>query len=271
MRYTPLVFLVLAACSSSTDTSSTRYNFAVVGGMHQSSTAGSAQLPAPITSQLTRDPEGKFASRVYDFFAPAMAYAQQQIPLPGEPVEGAIVCGREAEPGEPQVIPLCAFTLSDGKAANTVKPGTKAGTFDVVFSAQVQSQQPVVDSTTVIVEAGTAAQIGTTTFGPIAVTVDGTIDIHDIILNVRDKYSNFVYAKGSTYRNEGIPNFTPTFVVRAGDTAPYPTWKWADTGEPRPAGESGWIVTLGSEWSGQRVTVYFWVGDAEHHFTVQVG
>lgn len=150
-----LAVVALAACGGATDTKPVRYNFAVVDGANQKSTAGSPVLEKKITAQLTRDPQGEFATRVFDFLAPKLAYAQA-INLPGEPVEGAIVCGREALPGEPQVQPLCAFTLADGKAANTVVPGTKAGTFNVVFTAQVTSQEPVKDSTTVIVEAGPA-------------------------------------------------------------------------------------------------------------------
>lgn len=152
------LFTLLAfslACGGSTDTKTTRYNFAVVDGLNQASTAGSASLSKPITSQLTRDPQGKFATRVFDFFAPAITYAQS-LSLSGDPVAGAIVCGRVAPIGEPQVVPLCAFTLADGKAANVVVPGTKAGAYDVLFSAQVPSEAPVVDSTKVTVEAGAA-------------------------------------------------------------------------------------------------------------------
>lgn len=145
--------LVLAACGGSTDTVATRYNFAVIAGANQSSVAGEAHLVAPITSQLTRDPQGQFATRVFNFLAPAVAYAQS-VGLPGTPVQGAIVCGRVAAFGEPQVVPLCAFTLADGKAANTVQGGTKAGTYNVLFTAQVPSQAPVEDSTTVTVRAG---------------------------------------------------------------------------------------------------------------------
>lgn len=162
MRYL-LAFLGMVAvlgCGSATDAGPTRYNFAVVAGANQSSTAGTPRLVSPITSQLTRDPQGTFASRaldrVGDFMLPALAYAQG-INLAGDPVAGAIVCGRVAPIGEPQVVPLCAFTLSDGKAANTVEPGTKAGTFDVVFTAQDVGQQPIKDSTMVTVLPGPMA------------------------------------------------------------------------------------------------------------------
>lgn len=148
----PLVAL-LSACGGSTDTAATRYNFAVIDGKNQASAAGTATLARPITSQLTRDPQGQFASRVFDFLAPEKAYAQG-ISLSGDPVVDAIVCGRVAPVDEPQVVPLCAFTLADGKAANVVKPGTKAGTYNVLFTAQVPTQEPVVDSTTVVVQAG---------------------------------------------------------------------------------------------------------------------
>jgi hypothetical protein len=154
MRYLALLTLtLLAACGSSTDVEPTRWNFGIVDGANQKSTAGTPSLAKPITAQLTRDPQGEFAW--VDLLLPPKAYAQV-INLPGEPVANAIVCGREAKTGEPQVVPLCAFTLADGKAANTVVPGTKAGTYDVVFSAQVPSQQPVVDSTSVVVEPGPA-------------------------------------------------------------------------------------------------------------------
>lgn len=134
---------------------STRWNFAVIDGRNQKSVAGDASLAKAVTSQLTRDPNGKFATRVLDLLRPAVAYAQG-LALAGEPVANAIVCGRESAPGEPKVVPLCAFTLADGKAANTVEAGTKAGTFNILFTAQVPSEEPVVDSTTVVVEPGPA-------------------------------------------------------------------------------------------------------------------
>ena len=271
--------ILLAACGkSATDTGPVRYNFAVIDGANQVSTAGDAALAKRVTSQLTRDPQGTFATRVFDFIAPTIAYAQGLV-LSGTPVAGAIVCGREAKLGEPQVIPLCAFTLADGKAANTVVPGTKAGAYNVLFTAQVPATEPVKDSTTVVIGAGAPAEIGVLTFGPIAVAVGGTIDLHDIIGFTRDKYNNFGYLRGDVGAI-GVPNFTPTSVIREGDFPPassctvnavnYSTWKWACSGEPRPAGQSGWVVTLGSEWSGKRVTVYFWVGEAEHHVTADV-
>jgi len=158
MRGKVLGFLLVAAvaCGGATDTGPTRYNFAVIDGRNQVSVAGDATLAKPITSQLTRDPQGKFATRVLDFLAPAIAYAQT-LTLSGTPVANAIVCGREAKAGEPQVIPLCAFTLTDGTAANSVHGGTKAGKFNILFTAQVTSQLPVADSTTVAVAAGAMA------------------------------------------------------------------------------------------------------------------
>lgn len=151
-----LLLLAVVACGGSTDVRPTRYNFAVIDGANQVSKAGDATLAKSITVQLTRDPQGRFATRVLDFFAPAVAYAQQ-LSLAGNPVAGEIVCGRESGPGEPKVVPLCAYTLADGKAANTVQGGTKAGTYNILFTAQVPSQAPVVDSTTVTVEAGAYA------------------------------------------------------------------------------------------------------------------
>ena len=129
------VALVLSACGSSTDTVPTRCNFAVIDGRNQASTAGTAQLAKPITSQLAVDPNGKFATGIFNWLAPAVAYAQT-LTVSGTPVADAIVCGRETLPGEPKVVPLCAFTLADGKAANSVESGTKAGTYNIVFTAQ---------------------------------------------------------------------------------------------------------------------------------------
>jgi hypothetical protein len=188
MRFTLLLLaLTLTACGGATDTAATRYNFAVVAGMNQTSAAGDVQLAQKITAQLTRDPQGKFATRVFDFFAPKLAYAQG-INLSGEPVANAIVCGREALVGEPQVQPLCAFTLADGKAANTVVPGTKAGTYNVVFTAQVPSTEPVKDSTTVIVAAGPASPTFHTS---------GPLGVSPYVLpasTVQDQYGNSVAA-----------------------------------------------------------------------------
>lgn len=155
MRVAGSLFLMVAAisCGSATDTGPTRYNFAIIDGLDQSGTAGTTTLPKPITAQLTKDPEGRFAARVIDFLLPLKAFAQG-LTLPGQPVVGALVCGREAEPGEPTVEPLCGFTLTDGKAPKVVKPGTKAGTYNIVFSAQAVGESPIKDSTTVTVEAG---------------------------------------------------------------------------------------------------------------------
>jgi hypothetical protein len=186
MRAIPALLLaVLAACGSSTETSPTRYNFAVVDGLNQKSTAGDLALAKPITAQLTRDPGGKFASRVFDFLRPSIAYAQG-LTLAGVPVADQIVCGRESAPGEPKVVPLCAYTLANGKAANTVQGGTKAGTYNILFTAQVPAQEPVVDSTTVTVEAGPmAAHDFLPGHGFQCWTVFPAI-------NVRDKYGNAV-------------------------------------------------------------------------------
>lgn len=146
--------IVIVGCGgSSTDQGPARYNFAVVDGLNQSSTAGAPTLAKPITAQLTRDPQGKFATRVFDLFAPALAYAQS-LNLPGDPVAGQLVCGEESASGEPKVVPLCAYTLATGKAANSVQGGTKAGVYTMRFTAQVPTEMPVKDSTTVTVEPG---------------------------------------------------------------------------------------------------------------------
>jgi hypothetical protein len=198
---------LLAACGSSTDNTPTRYNFAVIDGKNQASPAGSATLARPITSQLTRDPQGQFASRVLDFLAPEKAYAQG-INLAGTPVADAIVCGRVAPVGEPQVVPLCAFTLADGKAANVVQPGTKAGTYNVVFSAQVPAAEPVVDSTTVIVQAGPAS---------LTFRTPGTLNPSPYTLpdnTVQDQYGNGVTGYsviGDDIISVGVDGRTLTF------------------------------------------------------------
>lgn len=153
----PALLAALTACgNSSTDPAPTRYNFGIVDGANQSSTAGTPQLSAPITAQLTRDPQGKFATRVFDLLLPMKAFAQG-LTLSGEPIEGQLVCGEEANTGEPRVEPLCAFTLADGKAPNKVQPGTKSGQYWMVFTAQEVGQAPVKDSTTVTVLPGPAA------------------------------------------------------------------------------------------------------------------
>lgn len=158
-RFPLFAIVLLFACGdgkSLVDPGPTRYNFGIVGGANQTSVAGANQLPQPVTSQLTKDPNGKFANRLRDFILPLKAFAQG-LQMPGTPVAGALVCAREAAPGEPTAFPLCAFTLADGKAPITVKGGTKAGSHWVKFSAQVQSQQPVTDSTIVTVVAGPVA------------------------------------------------------------------------------------------------------------------
>jgi hypothetical protein len=173
LRTVPVLAAVLAcSSSSSTDTLPTRYNFAVIDGGNQASVAGTPRLAKPVTSQLARDPAGKFArSGAFDFLFPRAAYAQT-LTVPGTPIANAIVCGREAAPGEPQVVPLCAFTLADGKAVNSVEPGTKAGTFNILFTAQVPSQLPVQDSTTVTVLPGPADPNLHTVGADMPVTID---------------------------------------------------------------------------------------------------
>jgi hypothetical protein len=181
-----IVLLAAIACGGATGTAPapTRYNFAVIDGKNQSSRAGDATLAKPITAELTRDPQGRFATRVFDLLAPTVAYAQG-LSLAGDPVANAIVCGRVAPVGEPQVVPLCAYTLADGKAANVVQGGTKAGTYTVLFTAQVPTQEPVVDSTTVTVEAGPAAP-DLHVSGPILTLPTDTIPANA----VRDIYGN---------------------------------------------------------------------------------
>jgi hypothetical protein len=219
--------LAIAACSSSsTAPSATRYNFAVIDGRNQISTAGDATLQRSITSELTRDPQGQFATRVFDFFAPAVAYAQT-LTLSGTPVANAIVCGREAKPGEPQVIPLCAFTLADGKAANSVKGGTKAGTYNILFTAQVTAQQPVADSTTVTVIPGPADAnfriIGAILFSPAVLPADAVRDafanavpfrvVGDANITVSDTTTGSVGARTLTFIESTNPNGGTSAIV----------------------------------------------------------
>ena len=220
-----LILLASLACGSSTDTAATRYNFAVIDGANQASTAGAATLARPITSQLTRDPQGKFAAGVLNFLLPAAAYAQG-LTLSGTPVANAIVCGRVAPVGEPQVVPLCAFTLADGKAANVVQGGTKAGTYNVLFTAQVPSQEPVVDSTTVIVEAGAVDPGFHVTGNPIVfspATIPETA-VHDSYGNavpfviVGDKNLAVSNGRTLTFDNSTDPNGT-TGVAELRDAA----------------------------------------------------
>ncbi len=187
----PLVFAIMACGSGKDliDPGPTRYNFGIVDGANQSSTAGAAALPQPITSQLTKDPGGKFATRLKNFVLPVIAFAQG-LQMPGTPVAGALVCAREAGPGEPTAFPLCAFTLGNGKAPITIKGGTKAGVHHVVFSAQVPSQEPVKDSTVVTVEAGPATvnayNEGFTTTG----TSPWLVDNNPVDRFVRDTFGN---------------------------------------------------------------------------------
>lgn len=192
MRFLSITVLALlvTACGGATDTSPTRYNFAVVDGRNQTSTAGAAQLAKPITAQLTQDPQGKFATRVFDFLGPAIAYAQT-LSLAGTPVANAIVCGRETGPGEPKVVPLCAYTLADGKAANSVQGGTKAGTYNILFTAQVPSTAPVVDSTTATVEAGAADTLTVYPRGWLF-TSGAKFSVANLVRRAADKYGNQV-------------------------------------------------------------------------------
>ncbi|HWL41018.1 MAG TPA: hypothetical protein VNO75_12355 [Gemmatimonadaceae bacterium] len=139
-------------------------------------------MSRPITVQLTRDPNGKFATRVLDFLLPVRAFAQG-LTLSGEPVEGQLICGEEANAGEPRVVPLCAFTLEDGKAPNVVEKGTKAGQYWMVFTAQEVGQVPVKDSTTVTVLPGAVSASFTHTCSDFAasggvVPAEFVLDIH---------------------------------------------------------------------------------------------
>jgi hypothetical protein len=263
-----LAAFLLAACgASSTDIQPTRYNFAVIDGANQASTAGAALLAKPITAQLTRDPQGKFATRVFDFLAPSIAYAQG-IVLSGTPVANAIVCGREALPGEPQVVPLCAYTLADGKAANSVQPGTKAGTYNVVFSAQVPTQMPVKDSTTVTVLAGDVAKYVVARFTPVGGFVrqaglNSTFDIHDVIASAADKYDNtiappYVFVPGWAVRDGTEPDANPAIPDVTG---------WTFAVVLNPTGKS---VPDPSGNYKTRLTVYTWVAGVRDFFQLDV-
>lgn len=250
------LMLSLAACGGSTDTKTIRYNFAIVDGQNQSTTAGTPTFAKPITSQLTRDPEGKFATRIFDFFAPAVAYAQS-IVLKGEPVAGQIVCGEESGAGEPKVVPLCAYTLADGKAANSIEGGTKAGTYTLRFTAQVPAEMPVKDSTTVTIDPGPAVNpnnqdVDPGFVSPRAVRVGETVTFAAVI-NARDQYGNAIpdYAKTAT---TGI-------AVRRGNEAGEPTPDI--TGTLSYTVEDKYAVTADGSTCDRlpcRIYVYFWVG-----------
>lgn len=223
MRVLPAVIaLLVAACGSSTDTGRTRYNFAVVDGGNQRSAAGTPSLQKQITSQLTRDPNGTFASRVFDFVAPAKAFAQG-LSLAGTPIADQIVCGEETAPGEPKVVPLCAFTLADGRAANSVQGGTKAGVYTMRFTAQVPSQEPVKDSTTVTVEAGPADPNFRITGNPIVsspatLPASAVVDLYgnavpyyvvgDANITVSDKTAGSAAARTLTFKDGAAPDGT---------------------------------------------------------------
>lgn len=251
-----LVLLALMACSSSsTDTKATRYNFAVVDGMNQHSTAGAATLAKPITAELTRDPSGKFANGAFDFLKPSIAYAQG-ITLSGEPVANQIVCGRESNVGEPKVVPLCAYTLADGKAANTVQGGTKAGTYNILFTAQVPSEAPVVDSTTVTVDPGAPATVDLVNAYRLFVPIDGSFDLHVLIASVRDKYENEIDWK----------KLTPSYAIRNG----------SEVGDPTPDATS-WTVPWEQKFSSTGpltgaapLYLYVWFGDVRFRSAFEI-
>lgn len=189
-RTITILAAVLIACSStSTDTGPPRFNFGVVAGRNQSSIAGAASLSEPITTELTRDKNGTFAGRALELLSPRSAFAQT-LTMTGTPVSGAIVCAREAAPGEPQASPLCAFTLADGTAPITIKGGTKAGVFVVTFTAQVETQQPVKDSTTVTVSAGA---ITVNSFTDKQTLLVGAASIPDLVYHLlQDRYGNAI-------------------------------------------------------------------------------
>lgn len=246
----------LACGGGSTDTVPTRYNFAVVDGRNQQVTAQASAPAVRVTSMLTRDPQGTFASRaldrVGDFVLPALAYAQGLV-LKGEPVADQIVCGREANPGEPQIVPLCAFTLADGKAANSVVGGTKAGTYQLKFTAQVATQEPVEDSTAFTVAAGPAigaggGQCNTGQPGCYLVSVGDVIDLHITMTRAWDQYDNPV----------DLTTVTPGYAIRGpcGDGQPncFPA-----PANLTPEG-TGWLVTIDKQWAGTKVFLYVFIG-----------
>jgi hypothetical protein len=238
--------LAIAACSSSTATQPTRYNFAVVAGQNQQSTASDAAPEQSVKSMLTSDPNGTFASRVLDrvgdFLAPAVAYAQG-LTLTGTPVANTLVCGREAKPGEPTVVPLCVYTLPDGTAPSAIKAGTKAGTYTMPYSAQVPGQSPLPDSTPFTVLPGAPVQIGVGNFGGDSILVGATYDLHKAITVVVDKYSNAIYTMGDT-----TSNYSPSYAVRG-----------AVSDVPAAPDAAGWIVTPGLKAPG-KVFVFLFAG-----------
>lgn len=214
---TKLAFLVvaalsLAACggSGTTDTGPARYNFAVVDGSNQVSTAGDVTLSKPITSELTRDPNGTFAKGggVFDFLLPAKAFAQG-LTLKGTPVANTIVCGRITASGEPQIVPICAYTDTAGKVPSTIMGGTKAGKFNLLYTAQVPAGSVVADSTSVTVNAGAVTVNQFSSHG--GVILVGPASSPDIVYHlISDKYGNAVPYKILTDCCAHAPNATPT-------------------------------------------------------------
>lgn len=263
MRYLLASAILLAACGGSTSPNGP-LQLGIVSGDNQIAPAGSQQLSNPVVGKMVR----VFTAQGPRFEFVKTAYAQTVVN--GSPVAGAVVCAVSLTEGDMVPFTPCTNTDNDGTATFFFTPGTRAGVARAEIRGTVAGQPAVFDTATATVEPGVAKEIGMATFGPVNVDGGTSVDLHNIILNVKDAYSNFIYAKGSTFGNEGIPSFTPRWVIRDGDSQPYPLYKWSNTGEELPAGTAEWNVTVGQEWSGHRITVFIWVGAAEHHFTAQV-
>jgi hypothetical protein len=242
------VALIAACGGSSTAPTAARFNFAIVAGKDQQVTASAASPDKTVTAMLTRDPNGTFATRVLDFLSPAIAFAQD-ITLSGTPVANQIVCGQQAKPGEPEIIPLCAFTLADGKAANHVKGGTKAGKYELPFTAQVATQIPVKDSTSFTVVPGPAigaggGQCSTGQLGCNLVSGGDVLDIHTMIPNAWDEFQNPI----------DVATKTPSYAVRAASCG-YCINQANTTPSPTVPDASGWLVTVDPKFAGPPVYV----------------
>lgn len=266
MRYSTLFafasVLALSACGGGgvTPIADGPLKLGIVAGQDQIAKAGTAQFSDPVIGRMVREQTADGRWRLH-FEIVKTAHAQTTVT--GSPVPGAVVCSATVE-GSIEAFAVCTNTNENGEAVFFYEPGTEAGAQRAEIRGTLDNLPAVFDTVHATVEAGPATEIGQTTFGPIQAAAP--VDLHENILTVRDGYGNFIYLKGDV-GPVGTPNFLPVFFVRDGDTSP--TAKWADSNEPRPAGTAGWVVPL-TGWSGHRVTVFFWVGDAEAHFTVDV-
>jgi hypothetical protein len=239
---------IMGCGGGSTDTTPDRYNFKVIRGLNQVTIAGSPTLGQPVVSKLTRDPAGQFASRsLWDAFLPRIAFAQD-VTVQGSPVAGGVVCAPLPKPGEPVPFSICTNTLADGTAPFAFTAGTKAGTYNLKFVAQTETASLVTDSTTLKVDPGapSEAYIAEPPGGR-TLAKGATLDLHPLIVFVRDQYGNDV-AWGK---------LTPGIALRDGSEPGQPT-----------ADSTSWTITWTQLWSGRRAFVYVFFGNARTSFTL---